>query len=295
MRTAIVFNPRSGRGRSKTELLDRVLERLRRGGYETDVYPTEAPGHAREIAKRAGEAGLDRVVAWGGDGTLNEVAWGLLGTTTALGVLPGGTVNVFAREVGIPRDLEGALDVLVEGEVRRIPVGMANGRPFLLMAGCGIDAEVAFRVKGAFKSTLGALAFWLDGFRMLASYPMTPLRIDSAGKSIVGTAVIVGKTRRYGPRYFITPDAKLDEPKLHVVVFQGGKGRHYLKYLFGVIARAHLGFRDVVHFKTDALTVSAEGSVPYQLDGEPVGHAPLTLGVREGALGLVLPRQPGRK
>jgi diacylglycerol kinase family enzyme len=164
------------------------------------------------------------------------------------------------------------------------------------MAGCGIDAEVASRVKGAFKSTLGALAFWLDGFRMLASYPMTPLRIESAERSVVGTAVIAGKTRRYGPRYFITPDAKLDEPKLHVVVFQGKKGRHYFKYLFGVLTRSHLGFKDVVHFKTDALTVSAEeGSVPYQLDGEPVGHAPLALEVRDGALGVVLPRQPGRK
>jgi YegS/Rv2252/BmrU family lipid kinase len=290
MRAAIVFNPRSGRGRPKTEHLEVVLSRLHRAGIETDVYPTEAPGHAREIAKRASEAGLARVVAWGGDGTLNEVAWGLLGSNTALGVLPGGTVNVFAREVGIPLGLEGALDVLVEGEVRRIPVGMANGRPFLLMAGCGIDGEVAYRVKGAFKSSLGAVAFWLDGFRMLASYPMTPLTIESAERTVAGTAVIVGKTRRYGPRYFLTPYAQLEEPKLHVVVFQGTKGRHYLKYLFGVLTRSHLNFHDVVHFKSDSLTVSAEGRVPYQLDGEPIGVAPLTLGVRDQALGVVLPR-----
>lgn len=291
MRAAIIFNPRSGRGRPKTERLDVVLSRLQRSGIEADVYPTEAAGHAGEIAKRASDAGVNRVVVWGGDGTLNEVAGGLVGSNTALGVLPGGTVNVFAREVGIPRSLDRALDVLVNGEVTRIPVGIANGRPFLLMAGFGIDGEVAYRVKGGFKSALGAVAFWLDGFRMLASYPMTPLQIQSAEREVEGTGVIVGKIRRYGPRYFIASDARLEEPKLHVVVFKGRNRRDYLKYLFGVLAGMHLGFRDVEHWKTDALTVSADGRVPYQLDGEPAGYAPVILGVRDRALDVVLPAQ----
>lgn len=295
-RVALVFNPRSGRGRPKNELLPGVLSHLKNSGVEVDVYPTERPGHATEIAKRASAAGLDQVIAWGGDGTLNEVARGLLGSETALGVLPGGTVNVFAREVGIPRSLPEATELLLRGERTRIPVGMAGERPFLLMAGVGIDGEVAYRVKGGFKSTFGALAFWLDGFRMLASYEMTPLIIRSGEKEIVGTAVIAGKIRRYGPRYFITPEAELREPKLHVVVFQGRNRRDYLRYLFGVLAGIHLGFRDVVHFKTDDLTVEpvenaeTKRKVPYQLDGEPVGYVPVRLSIRDEALAVILPR-----
>jgi YegS/Rv2252/BmrU family lipid kinase len=289
MRVALIFNPRSGRGRPKGELLDRVLSEMAKAAMEVDVYPTEAPGHATDIAARASRARVDFVVGWGGDGTLNEVARGLLGTKTPMGVLPGGTVNVFAREVGIPRSIEGAVEVLARGEVAQIPVGMAGERPFLAMAGFGIDGEIAYRVKGRFKDALGATAFWLDGFRRLASYEMTPLRVRSGDRDLVGTGLIAGKLRRYGPRYFITPHAKVEEPLLHVVLFQGVNRRDYLRYMFGVMAGVHLGFSDVKHWKASALTVEAEGRVAYQLDGEPAGFTPVDLSVRENALSIVLP------
>lgn len=295
MKVALIFNPRSGRGRSKHELLPRVIARLEQAGMDVTSRPTERMGHGIEIAKEAAAAGFDTAIAWGGDGTLNEVACGLFETSTALGVLPGGTVNVFAREVGIPLKLEGALDSLVSGRVSRIPMGLAGDRPFLLMAGVGLDGEVVYRLKAGFKSALGATAFWLDGFRLLASYPMTPLRIHvgghTEGRDIVGTGLIAGNIRRYGPHYKITPDAKLDEPKLDVVVFKGTNRRDYLRYLAGVIGQFHLNFKDIEHFKTDAMTIEVDSGarVPIQLDGEPAGYAPLVLGVRDRALSVVLP------
>lgn len=258
---------------------------------EVKSWPTEGVGHAIEIAREAAEAELDLAVAWGGDGTLNEVAGGLIGTSTAMGVLPGGTVNVFAREVGIPLKLDRALDVLDSGRARRIPVGFAGERPFLLMAGVGLDGEVVYRLKSGFKDALGVSAFWLDGFRLLASYPMAPLDIRFDGREIVGTGLIAGKIPRYGPRYRITPDARLEEPKLDVVVFQGTNRRDYLRYLAGVLGHFHLKFRDVAHFKTEVLTVGVEGKARarLQLDGEPAGHAPVELSVRDQALAVVLP------
>jgi YegS/Rv2252/BmrU family lipid kinase len=291
MRVALIFNPRSGRGRPKGMLLDRVLSELSKAGMEVDVYPTEAPGHATEIAARASRAGVERVVGWGGDGTLNELAQGLLGTGTPMGVLPGGTVNVFARELGIPRSIEGAVSILTRGEAAHLPVGIAGERPFLAMAGFGIDGEIAYRVKGRFKDALGATAFWLDGFRRLASYEMTPLRVRSGDRDLVGTGLIAGKLRRYGPRYFITPAARVEEPLLHVVLFQGTNRRDYLRYMVGVMAGIHLKFSDVKHWKANALTVESEGKVAYQLDGEPAGFVPVTLSVRENALSVVLPKR----
>ena len=293
MKVALIFNPRSGRGRPKDELLPRALARLEEAGMDVTTKPTERMGHGIEIARDVAAAGFDRAIAWGGDGTLNEVACGLFETSTALGVLPGGTVNVFAREVGIPLKLDGALDAFVAGRVSRVPMGLAGERPFLLMAGVGLDGEVVYRLKAGFKSALGATAFWLDGFRLLASYPMTPLRIHSEGRDIIGTGLIAGNIRRYGPRYFVTPDAKLEEPKLDVVIFKGTNRRDYLRYLSGVIGRFHLNFQDIEHFKTDAMTIDVEAGsrVPIQLDGEPAGYAPLVLGVRDQALSVVMPSQ----
>jgi diacylglycerol kinase family enzyme len=208
-----------------------------------------------------------------------------------MGVLPGGTVNVFARELGIPRSIEGAVSILAHGEAAHIPVGIAGERPFLAMAGFGIDGEIAYRVKGRFKDALGATAFWLDGFRRLASYEMTPLRARSGARDLVGTGLVAGKLRRYGPRYFITPDARVEEPLLHVVLFQGTNRRDYLRYMVGVMAGIHLRFSDVKHWKASTLSVESEGRVAYQLDGEPAGFAPVTLSVRENALSVVLPKR----
>jgi len=286
-----VFNPESGRVRAKETMLGRVLPVFARAGMTVDVRPTERAGHATEIAAQAAREGVERVLGWGGDGTLNEVMRGLAGTETALGVLPGGTVNVFAREVGIPRSIEAAAETFVTGEVRRIPVGVASERPFLLMTGVGLDAEVVHRLKTGFKHALGAAAFWLDGFRMLASYSMPSIRVRSEGRVIEGSGLVAGKTRRYGPRYLITPDARLEEPLLHVVVFRGNKRRDYIRYLAGIVSGFHLRFDDVVSFKTSSLTVESDSSVPYQIDGEFAGETPVDLQVRDRALSVVLPRR----
>jgi YegS/Rv2252/BmrU family lipid kinase len=291
LRVVLVFNPESGRARAKETMLERVVPLLSRAGMSVDVRPTERPGHATEIAAQAALDGIERVLGWGGDGTLNEVMRALVGTETALGVLPGGTVNVFAREVGIPRSIEAAVATFVGGELRRIPVGVASGRPFLLMTGVGLDAEVVCRLKAGFKHALGAGAFWLDGFRMLASYSMPMLWIRSEGREIEGSGLIAGKIRRYGPRYRITSEARLEEPLLHVVVFRGRKRRDYLRYLAGVVGGFHLRFDDVLSFKAGALSVQADSKVPYQIDGEFGGVTPVDLEVRDAALSVVLPRR----
>lgn len=288
MRVALIFNKAAGRGRKKSLLLDGVIESLSAADMVVDVYPTEAPGHATELARRA-RAVSERVLAWGGDGTLNEVAAGLLGSEVPMGVLPGGTVNVFARELGIPLRLEEAVKCFVSGRVVSIPVGLANGRPFLLMVGVGLDGEVVHRLESSFKDRLGALAFWLDGLRVLARFPMSPVTVRADGREIVCSSVVIGKLRRYGPRYFITPEAKVDEPKLHTVLFKGRKRRDYLRYLFGVLGGLHLRFGDVDSFKTDRLEVRSTEEVRVQIDGEPAGHTPLSIEVRDRGLSVVLP------
>jgi YegS/Rv2252/BmrU family lipid kinase len=289
MRAALIYNPESGRGKKKKKLLPHLLERLRYFGVDAQPTPTAAANHATELAREALERRVELVVVWGGDGTINEVARGMLGSGTRLGIIPGGTVNVFARETGIPLRLEDASRNLVEGVPRKIPVGRAGGRPFLLMAGIGLDAQVVYGLSPSLKKRLGTLAFWLEGFRLLVVYPFDPLTVRADGKEYEATSVIAGKLRRYGTGYFITPDARLEEPLLDVVLFQGRWGPGYLRYLFGVAGGFHLKLKDVVHIKASRLEVESKARIYYQLDGEVAGTLPVQLDVLPEALNVVLP------
>lgn len=289
-RLALIFNQRAGRGPKKELLLDGVIEALSASGVLVDVFATERPGHATALARRA-SAVCERVVAWGGDGTVNEVAAGLVGSEAALGILPGGTVNVFAREVGIPLSLDRAVEAFLCGRTVRIPVGLANGKPFLLMVGVGLDGEVVYRLESGLKDAVGVAAFWLDGFRTLARFPLAPLTLRVGDRELEGSGVIAGKLRRYGPRYFVTPEAALEEPLVHLVLFQGRRRRDYLRYLVGVLGGFHLRFRDVVSLKTDRFTVESSGAARIQVDGEPAGVTPLSVEVRDRALDVVLPEE----
>lgn len=291
MRVALIFNPRSGRGRPKEKALPEVIGALERAGITTEPQPTAKRGHAVELARKSARDGFDRVVAWGGDGTLNEVATGLLRSDTPMGVLPGGTVNVFAREARIPLALDEAIECLATGRVGRIPVGVLRDRAFLLMAGVGLDAEVVYKMSAGTKGALGVLAFWLDGFRLLARYPMPPVQVHGNGRTIEGTGVIVGKLARFGPRYFITPGAAMNDPHFHVVVFKGRQRFDYLRYLYGVVRHRHLSFDDVEDFKTARVTVESETPVRIHLDAEPAGTTPASLEVADEALWVVLPNE----
>lgn len=289
MRARLIFNPASGRGRSKSEQLPELGKQLEDHGIEAEPSPTDAPGHATELAREAADRQFDAVIVWGGDGTLNEVAAGLLGCPMPVGLIPGGSVNVFARATGIPLRLKKACAALARSQPYRIPVGMAAGRPFLLMAGIGIDAEVVRQLNPEFKKRLGKLGFWLKGFAQLASYSYRPFVVRADGKEYQATSVIAGKLRFYGGRYVITPAAHLEEPFLDVVLFQGRGAIAYLRYLVGVLGRFHLRFRDVVSIKTSRFEVESSSPVYYQIDGELGGKAPVTVGVRPAALTVLLP------
>jgi YegS/Rv2252/BmrU family lipid kinase len=288
-RASLIYNPASGRGRGKLGRVGGLLADLRRRGIEAEPFPTTRPGHATELSRRALEQNVDLVVVWGGDGTLNEVVAGMLGSEVPLGLLPGGSVNVFARATGVPLRLGKATKALEVAKPRIIPVGMAGGRPFLLMAGVGLDAEVIRRLDPGFKRVAGVLAFWIRGFSLLATYPFSPFVVRAGGREYTATSVIAGKLPYYGGRYRITPDAAIDEPQLDVVMFQGRWGPAYLRYLAGVLVGQHLRFKDVRHVKTDRLEIEAQSSIYHQLDGELAGHSRVEISVRPCALRVLLP------
>ena len=189
----VIANPRAGHGRGERSIR-RLRDAIRRRGYDCTVVPTEHPGHATELARRAADAGDPRVIVMGGDGTISEVVNGLIGSDTELGIIPMGTGNDVARSLGIPRGrLEAALDLAVQGETRPIDVGRERDRHFISVLGVGFPAIVAEQAN-AFTRLHGSAAFFVAVYKGLHRLRPVPLKIRLDDRSLA--TVRPGKGRR---------------------------------------------------------------------------------------------------
>lgn len=295
-RAVIVLNP-SARKPPSRERLRAAAASVRPAGWEVDVLCTESAGHATALAREAAATGAAVVFACGGDGTLNEVANGLVGSESTLGALRGGMGNVFAKEVGVPRSPEAALRLLVEGERRRIDLGVAGtgdggqGRHFVLMAGVGFDAEVVRRVPESPKRLLGTTAYVLWGVRELARYRSAAarLRIDGEAREAELFWLIVGNTRSYGGVIDVTAKALADDGCLDAYVFAGRGLRWTLATGLRLVLRRHDGAPGVSFHRVHELAVETAG-LPVQADGEYFGETPMRFWVAPRAISVLLPR-----
>ena len=269
-RIFVIFNP-AARG-EKSQHLRQFLEAKR--SDRVTLAPTQSAGDATRLAATA--TGHDIVVAAGGDGTINEVVNGLHGP--ALGVLPLGTVNVFAKELNIPSNLEAAWRVIEAGQTRTIDLGCAEAagqtRAFVQLAGVGFDARAVRAASWELKKKIGPLAYVWAGLKTLTgSFP--PVEAGTAR----GAAVFIGNGRFYGGRYRLFPDARLDDGQLDVCVFENLK---LLRHGWPILRGKHPGRRGVHYFQTDR--VECRGVAPFELDGEDAGDAPVTFTVKARAL-----------
>jgi YegS/Rv2252/BmrU family lipid kinase len=237
------------------------------------MYATNHPGEARELAARFAAQGEPVVIAAGGDGTLNEVVSGLAGTNSVLGVLPAGTMNVFAREMGIPFDsLERALAVIERGFVHEVDLFEANGAPFVQMAGVGFDAQVIEETTWESKRMLGPLAYLLAAVKVLGEKPPKMEIICTDGRREEGVAVLAGNGSLYGGQFRLFSKADNRDSKLDVIVYKEAGYKLALDSLRGLA----FGGIDLVAstscFKTESFTVRADREVPVEVDGEWLGR-----------------------
>ena len=189
--------PTSGGGQFRRDL-PLIVESLRSLGWDVVERPTEGEGHATLLAREALEEGVDRVVVIGGDGTVNEALNGLAGSDVPLAIVPTGTVNVLALELGLPLDPPDAVRVAAEARATRIDLGLAGQRYFALMAGVGFDADVVSRVRPVMKRALKEMAFVLQGLAtyLTAEYPLVQIECDD--RCTEGYFVVLGNARNYG-------------------------------------------------------------------------------------------------
>ncbi len=218
MKARFIFNPRSGHNLRNPYLLERAREFIAQHGLDATVVSTEYPRHATELARAAVADGCTLVVAIGGDGTMNEVAAALVGTTAALGLIPCGSGNGLGRHLGIPGPGKGAFRNLLEGDTRTIDTGIVNGIPFFNAMGMGFDAEISDRFNRLARRGLGA--YFRTTFNALFRFRSQAYTIRNGHGSVVTRAFIISiaNSDQYGNDCFIAPGAQVDDGRLDVTV-----------------------------------------------------------------------------
>jgi diacylglycerol kinase (ATP) len=296
-----IVNP-VARGAPPLGKLRQALAWLEGQGWETELILTEQEGHATDLARRAAEEGRDAVVACGGDGTVNEVANGLATSATALAVIRGGTANVWAKEVRIPRDPLQAVRLVSEGQRRRIDLGLAEPptggstpRHFLLMAGIGLDGYVVSQIPEDLKQRWGAVTYVLRGFRQALRYRSRQATIVIDGESLTADLywLLVGNTRSYGGVVNVAHRALADDGLLDVYVFQGHGLRRVFVYGLRILVGRHDKAPGVVYRRARSVELPGPSTQHVQVDGDYLGLTPLTLRVAPGVLTVLVP--PGLK
>lgn len=289
MKALLILNPLAGRILfEKDHCKSTAL--LEEAGWQVTVRRTEFPGHGVSLA-REGKDRYDLVVACGGDGTVNEVVNGLAGSPTPLGVIPMGTVNIWALETGISRNPVKAAELLLRGQIRTVDLGLAGQRFFLLMAGLGFDGHVARLLHPGMKRLLGIGAYLGAGATAALRYAGAPAQLEVDGKHLTAQLLwlVVGNTRLYGGLIKITPQAKIDDGLLDICLFKGERGIRILSYLWAVGWRYHTSIKGIEYYRCKEITVHSEKPLPTQVDGDPLGTTPVTFRVVPQALRAILP------
>lgn len=267
-RYPLIFNPKA-----KSQKGERTLRFLMENAHRFALYATNHGDEARELAAKFAADGEPVVVAAGGDGTLNAVVQGLAGSGTALGVIPAGTMNVFARELGIPFDhLLRSFEVIERGHVREIDLFEANGAPFIQMAGVGFDAMVIEETTWEAKKMLGPLAYLLAAVKVLGERPPQMEILCKDGRREEGVAVLAGNGSLYGGQFKLFRAADNQDSKLDVLVFKEAGYKLVLDSLKGLA----LGGVDLAastsYFQAEEFTVKSKQEVPVEVDGELLGR-----------------------
>jgi len=284
----VIYNP-AARG-AKTRRLRLFLAAQAAG--DVVLAATTGPGHARQLAADAARAGHGCVVAAGGDGTVNEVVNGLGPGGPVLGVLPVGTANVFARELGLPRRLAAAWAVVAAGRTRTIDLGCATAegttRYFVQLAGVGFDAWAVELASWELKKKIGPLSYVWAGLQALAR-PCG--RVEVTGPAPAqGMAVLIGNGRFYGGPFTMFPRARLDDGLLDVCVFERGGYADVARYTVAVALGRHARLRDVRYFQAAEFECRpVAGPAPVEVDGELAGRAPVRFAVLPRALRVLVP------
>ncbi|MDQ0351880.1 diacylglycerol kinase (ATP) [Alkalibacillus filiformis] len=275
----IIYNPTSGREAMKKALPD-VLIRLEQAGYEASAHATTGEGCAADAAALACERQFDLIIAAGGDGTVNEVVDGMAKQPyrPKLGIIPMGTTNDFARALKVPRDVEQAMDIIIDGQAKKLDIGKVNGHHFMNIAGGGKITELTYEVPSKLKTALGQLAYYLKGVEMLPSIRPTHARIEYDGEVFEGDMMLflVANTNSIGGFEKLAPNAELNDGYFDLLILKSTNIAEFVMLANKALKGNHIHDDNIIYTHAKKVTVEAEEDVQVNLDGEYGGKLPGT-------------------
>lgn len=286
-RVLIVRNPAAGRRRRS--YLGLIIAELSRLGCSVRVIETGAPGDARAIAATASLEFCDVIAIAGGDGTINEVVNGLGPASPTIAVIPMGTANVLAREIGLRRDPLQVAATIASGLPRPVHAACLGDHRFLLMAGAGFDAAVVRAVGPAFKRRFGKGAYVIQTVLELFRNRYPPIEVTVDGRRFEAISVIVANGRHYGGPYISAPDAGLDRDRLDVVMFSRPGALNALRYATALVTDRLARLPDVRIAQGRVVRLDGRRGDPVQADGDLLGRLPITATLAGHVISLLYP------
>ncbi|SFE26564.1 diacylglycerol kinase [Lentibacillus persicus] len=273
----IIYNPTSGREAFKNKLAG-VLERFEVAGFETSAHATTCEGDATKAAETAVERRFDLVVAAGGDGTINEIINGLAEQEhrPKLGIIPTGTTNDFARALCIPKDIDRAVDVILDGQSMLLDIGRVNGHYFMNIAGGGKLTELTYDVPSKLKTMLGHLAYYVKGIEMLPSLKPIRTTIKYDGKMIDEDIMLflVTNTNSVGGFEKLAPDARLDDGYFDLMILKKMNLAEFVRIATLAVRGAHLEDKRIIYTQAKHISVETDEQMQLNIDGEFGGFLP---------------------
>ncbi|MDX8046820.1 diacylglycerol kinase [Gracilibacillus sp. S3-1-1] len=276
-RARIIYNPTSGREAFRKELPE-VLRRFEEAGYETSAHATTCKGDATKAAKIAVERQYDVVIAAGGDGTINEVIQGIAEQEyrPQLAIIPVGTTNDFARALSIPREIQKAVDVILQHKIRKLDIGKVNDQYFMNIAGGGKLTELTYEVPSKLKTMLGQLAYYLKGIEMLPSLKPTKVQIEYDGNWFEDEIMLflVSNTNSVGGFEKIAPEARMDDGYFDLLILRKTNLAEFVRITSAATKGAHLVDKNIFYTRANRIKVHTEEKMQLNIDGEYGGLLP---------------------
>lgn len=289
-RASLIYNPHAGRRRHA-----RTIEGIKAAlgtAYDLSVAPTGGPKEAIRLAREAAARGDAAVFAWGGDGTIREVVEGILGSPVMLGVLPGGTFNVVALAVGVPRTPIEAAAVLATASPSPRDVGLIESTPFLMQATAGLDAFIMHHARAHMKARFGMAGVVLDAFRVFARYRFDPFEVEVDGEvfSVTGAAFV--NLTEYAGRYHFVPGGRWDDGVGHALLYTGRTHLQAVRFAISLAFGRHHRRSEVTIRTAASMTIRPSPSLYLQADGDPwTGALPATCRLSPDRIQVLIPRK----
>jgi diacylglycerol kinase (ATP) len=267
----LIFNPSAHAEKGK-----QFADKLRSFSDIIELYETKDHSNLKEIANELVSQNYSKIAVAGGDGTINAVIESILSADIELGIFPTGTMNLFAREIGLPlNNLKACWEVIEQGKKNKVDVFKAGDSIFVQVAGVGYDAKIIEETSWENKKKFGRFSYLISAFSVASQNPPVIRVIPESGKTIEGAFVLIGNGALYGPALKLFPEASNDDRLLDVMVFKNQSPTDILRYVSGITFGRIEKTKGIEYVQTSRVRVESDTEVPFEVDGELAGVTPV--------------------